>query len=84
MLFCGRDAAVRREGRRGIAFQRRLPAAADKSGIFGDDRGLRAGSERRRPERDGKQPNDIPGTRGQDRRRDRRRVRTVTYSNGNV
>jgi hypothetical protein len=67
-----------------VAILRRLLFAAEKSGIFGDDRGLRAGSERRRSERDGKQPNDIPSTRGQDRRQDRRRVRTVTYFNGNV
>jgi hypothetical protein len=63
-----------------MAPQRRLLFAAEKSGIFGDDRRLRAASERRRPQGHGKQPNDIPGTRDQDRRR----VRTVTYFNGNV
>jgi hypothetical protein len=50
-------------------FLRRLPAAADESGIFGDDRGLGAGRKRRCAESDGKQSNDFPDTRGRVRGR---------------
>ena len=63
MLSKRRHTPVRRKGCRSVAFQRRLPAAADKSGIFADDRGLGTGRKRRRPESDGNQLNDVAGTR---------------------
>ncbi len=80
MLSRGSDAPAGRERHRQIALQRRLPAAAGKSGISADDRGLRAGRKRRRRQSCGQPSQDVAATRD----RNRRHVSDMICLDGNV
>jgi hypothetical protein len=65
-LLHGYHAGTRRERDRPVVLQRRLPAAAEKSGIFTDDGGLGASRQRRRAERDGQRLDGFPDRHGRE------------------